>query len=500
MAVAERQPRTYGNWRKPQSAGLGQLGTLGTAILLVGFIAMIMTIMAAGIGPALAVAALFAAFLGTLVVRDRHGRSGLQRMGTALGSRHARATGTSLYRSGPLGRTPWGTFQLPGLAAASELTEWQDSYGRPFALLHVPATNHYTVVLATEPDGASLVDEEQVDSWVAHWGAWLNSLGSEPGVVSAAVTVETAPDSGARLRREVDGNLHPDAPALARAMLQEVVTAYPEGSASVRAWVSLTFTGTSKSGARRKDAPEMGRELASRLPALTHSLHATGAGAARPVGARDLCEVVRTAYDPDAARLIDAAHAAGEPPLLDWQNVGPGFAEAHHGHYHHENAVSVTWSMTSAPRGVVYSSVLSQLLAPHPDVDRKRVTLLYRPFDPARSARIAEQDKRNADFKTTTSQRPSARTLAAARSAAATAEEEARGANLVNFGLLVTATVTRPDRLPEAVAAVDNLSATARLMVRPVYGSQDSAFAAALPLGLVLPTHLKVPAEIRDSL
>jgi len=38
------------------------------------------------------------------------------------------------------------------------------------------------------------------------------------------------------------------------------------------------------------------------------------------------------------------------------------------------------------------------------------------------------------------------------------------------------------------------------VLLRPVYGSQGSAFAAALPIGLVLPRHLRVPAEIRESL
>ena len=52
----------------------------------------------------------------------------------------------------------------------------------------------------------------------------------------------------------------------------------------------------------------------------------------------------------------------------------------------------------------------------------------------------------------------------------------------------------------DARAAIDNLSATARLRVRLVHGSQDSAFAAALPLGLVLPKHLQVPAEVRGQL
>jgi hypothetical protein len=86
------------------------------------------------------------------------------------------------------------------------------------------------------------------------------------------------------------------------------------------------------------------------------------------------------------------------------------------------------------------------------------------------------------------------------RASEATAREEARGAGLVNFGMLVTATVTSTSQCADARAAVDNLAASARIMLRPVFGSQDSAFAAGLPLGLVLPAHLRVPAEIRESL
>lgn len=501
MAVSDaRSARTYGNWRKPASAGLGGLGSLGTGILLLGLIAVIVTMMLSGLVAAVGVFLALAVFLGALVLRDRHGKSGMQRIANRVGWMRARSTGAHLYRSGPLGRTSWGVFQLPGLVAASRLSEWRDSYGRPFALLHVPATGHYTVVFAAEPDGASLVDQDQVDSWVAHWGAWLASLGNEPGLAAASVTVETAPDSGTRLRREVERNVDPDAPAVAQAMLREVVEVYPEGSATVKAWVALTFSAVTRSNGRRRDADEMGRELASRLPGLGQGLHATGAGAARPVTAQELCEVVRVAYDPPAARLIDSARAAGEIPALTWNDVGPTAAQAGYDHYRHDGAWSVSWSMSAAPRGEVYSSVLSQLLAPHGDVDRKRVTLLYRPIDSARAARIVEQDKRDADFRTSTGARPTARALSEQRAANATAQEEARGAGLVNFGMVVTATVTGSDRLPEARAAIDNLSATARIQLRTVYGSQDSAFAAGLPLGLVLPRHLKVPAEIREAL
>ena len=295
------------------------------------------------------------------------------------------------------------------------------------------------------------------------------------------MTVESAPDTGIRLRREVGNNMMDGTPAIARAMLTEVVQTYPEGSALVSARVALTFKGTDRNGKRRKEE-DMGRELASRLPALTQSLNATGAGAARPVTAQELCETIRIAYDPASAVLIDEARSQGMAPEL------------------HDSAWSVTWQMTQAPRGEVFSSVLSQLVAPHADIDRKRVTLLYRPLDAATSARMVEADKRNASFRATTSNRPTARTMAEARAADRTAQEEARGAGLVNFGMVVTGTVMTAEQIPDMVAAIDNLGATARILLRPAYGSQDSAFVAALPLGVVLQSHLAVPAGLREAL
>lgn len=504
MATVEgtghRGPRTYGNWRRPSSPGLLGLGSLGTALLLGGLIVVVFTVMIAGLLEAVILGVVLGLALLAMVTKDVHGRNLLSRTGARAGWWSARRRGTNLYRSGPLGRALWGTYQLPGLAAPTRLSEHRDSYNRPFALLFTPATGDFSVVIGTEPDGAALVDQEQIDVWVADWGHWLANLGDEPGIEAASVTIETAPDSGTRLRREVGANLDPDAPEFARAMLAEAVHRYPAGSSTVKAYVAITFSAAARTGGRKRAAEEMGRELAARLPGLTAALQATGAGAAHPLSAQELCETVRIAYDPASALLIDEAHAAGETPELSWPDVGPSAAEASWSGYRHDGAFSVTWSMTVAPRGTVQSGVLARLLAPHRDIARKRVTLLYRPIDAAKAAAIVEADLRAAEFRSTSTAKPAARDILAVRAAAATASEEASGAGLVNFGMLVTATVLERDGLPDARAAVDNLSATARLRLRPVYGSQDSAFAAALPLGLVLPKHIRVPAELRNKL
>ncbi|MDJ0344236.1 hypothetical protein QMK19_28935 [Streptomyces sp. H10-C2] len=488
---------TYGNWRKPQTAGLGKLGLGGTLLLLGGMIVVVLTALASVVA-ALVLAVLLLMALAPLLVRDRHGRTALQRMAVRIGWRRSVSNGSHLYRSGPLGRTRYGTCQLPGLAAASTVMEASDAYNRPFALLTYPNTNHHVVVLTTDADGAGLVDQDQVDTWVAHWGQWLAGLAHEPGLVGASVSIEAAPDTGVRLRHEVESNLVEGAPALAAAMFAEVLESYPAGSAQISTRITLTYSGAARPGVPRRTANDMAVELGNRLPGLTSTLASTGAGPARPMTAVQLAEAVRVAYDPSVATLVEQARSTGGSGLT-WSDSGPIGAEETWEHYRHDSAHSVTWSMSEAPRGEVFSSVLTTLLRPHSDIARKRVTLLYRPHDPAAAAKIVERDRLDALFRAQAEPVSKARENAALRAAEQSAREEATGAGVLRFALLYTATATDAADLPLVAAATDTLSAPARIRLRPVVGSQASAFAAALPIGLVLPSHLSVPASVRDN-
>jgi hypothetical protein len=499
VANVSNAPRTYGNWRVPKPAGLGRLGFIGTIALLALLLLLVVIQVVAGLLPAMGVGILGGLVLLAMIVRDKHGLTVLQRIGPRIGYRTAARSRGRLYRSGPIGRASWGTYQLPGLLAATKLVEARDSWDRPFAILTWERLGHYAIVISCEPDGAGQVDQEQVDNWVAGWGNWLANLGHEDGIIGAAVTVETAPDTGYRLSTEVRHNLTPDAPDVARQMLAEVVESYPQGAAHVKAWVTITFSSQTRTG-QRASAEEMVLELATRLPNLTQGLASTGAGRAVPCTAQGLCEVIRVAYDPASAPVIDEARTMGQRTELHWSEVGPAAHQAFWDKYRHDGAWSVTWAMTVAPRGEVYESVLQPLLAPHKAIARKRVTILYKVLDPGVAARVVESDIRNSEFRVVSAKKPSARLQRDHMSAEASAQEEARGAGLVDFGMLVTATVTDPDRLPDAAAAIDRLSSQARLMLRPVFGSQDSAFATALPLGIVPESHLMVPDAIRGAL
>jgi len=489
-------PRTYGNWIRPRSPGLAGLGTLGTVILFVGAIVAIFCFMAGQFTAGLIVLAATAVLVGLGAWRDKHGMSVLERTAERTAWWRRRGAKHSAYRSGVVSRHPWGTCQLPGILAKTNLVETGDATKARFAIIEAPAQATYTVVLGCAPDGTQLVDSQDVDRMVAAWGQFLAVLTGEPGIAAVSVTVESVPDTGLKLRARIENEIAPGAAPFAADVMRQVAATRPLGASRLQAFVAITWNAATRKGGRKRAAAEMAKELASRVPALVTSLETTGAGVVHCCTAQELCEMVRVAYDPAVGTLMEEAAMTGQTPIIRWSDAGPVAATERWDSYQHDSGISTTWMMTGAPRGLVQSGVLAALLAPHPAIWRKRVTLLYRPIDPALAAVLVEADRRDAEFAATATVRPSARDLTRVTAARATATEEAGGAGLVNFGLLATATWRPGDEPRDVVAAMDTLSAMSRIQLRPCYGMQQTAFAVGLPLGMQLEKFLSVSAEI----
>ena len=488
---------TYGNWRLPARPGIGPLGVAGTAVLLGGLVVTLLTAMiswaAAG-----AVAVVVAAAVIPLAIRTPDGRSGLD-IAVARAAWTARLwSGRAVTVAGPLSAAPGGRYRLPGPLAATEVLEVLDAHGRPMGVVRDRRAGTYAVALECDPDGGALVDPEQADHWVAGWGAWLAGLAHEPGLLGAAVTVQTAPDDGSRLEASSLSQLDPAAPQVARNLISEVAAAYPAASSQVTTWVTLTFRPTPAARRTRRGGQTAGMlaDLAVRVPPLAAGLAAGGAGLAVPAAPGRIAAVVRAAFDPSAppAPELGEDGAAAWP---QWQDCGPGVAQESADAYFHEGVVSRTWVACEAPRGTVRSGVLHGLLEPSPRVPRKRVTLLYRPLAPASAARAVETDRRTAHFMAaSTAGLVNARASAAVRAAEQAAAEEAAGAGLTEFTLLVTVTASTAGELRTADAEVANLAASARLRLRVARGQQAGAFAVTLPAGLLPWLPGLVPARL----
>ncbi|MGW7514268.1 SCO6880 family protein [Streptomyces sp. NPDC054796] len=488
---------TYGNWRRPRRPGLGPLGLIGTVVVFGGIVLDLLVSMAS-LQATIVLVVLQAFFLMPLAARTQDGRNVYQLMALRIGWIRRKGKGSTTYVSGPLGRRSGGRFRPPGLLSRVKVEEGRDAYDQPFGVLHHRGRNLFTIVLGCEPDGGSLVDPDQVDTWVASWGHWLARLSNEPGLRGATVVVETAPDTGSRLANEVLPRIHPDAPPAARAVMEEVVEKYPSASSEMHTYIALTY---GIPGGQKRKPEDIINDLAIRIPGLLEGLQGAGGGPAAPLSAERIAEVVRVAYDPAVSGDVLDARAQHGGTGLEWDDAGPAATVETPSAYQHDSGVSRTWMLTIAPRGTVRANVLRGLLEAAPGTRRKRVALLYRPIDPATSARIVEADRRAAQFMATSKRgMVQARAANEMRATEQTAVEEATGAGLVEFSLMVTVTVDTDAELDDANATVRNLMAGARLQMRPADRMQAAAFSCTLPTGILPWEYTLVPRELKEAL
>lgn len=498
---SDEEPTRHGNFFVPRAAGVGSLGAVGSWLAGGGAILALLAVTFGGLWPMLTVLGTTGMLLALLLFRDKHGRNLAQRAGNRLAYRRAARAGTNQLRNGDLYPQSYGTYSLPGLAAQTTLTEYVDSWGQPFALIETPSTGTVATVWSADPPGSQLLDQRDINQMVANLGGWLDGHTQEDRLIAASITVETRGDSGNRLRAAVEPRRAIHAPGVAVAAVSDSLRRMSVGGAQIRGFATATFTTEPQDGGRPATPAEMAAELAPRLPLIGDALRTTGAGVVRPTTAQELCETIRSAYDQDAAAIIDAARATGHPILMSWQDSGPAAHHARWREYQHDDGYSITWVMSRPPKGQITSAALARLLAPLPGMV-KRVTLHYRPWDLGEAAERVESDVHNAAWAVNnpTRGRPSAQARKQLDRAERTADEEAEGAGLHNFTIVVTATVTDPAKLRDARAVITSLSKGARLLMREAHGGHDSAFLFGLPLGLVPGKHAATPRMLQERM
>lgn len=501
--MSNNNPVLYGNWIKPELKGVMGLSGAATLALVVTGVGMFFGLMLGGLRAAVVIALLGGLAIAPLMFKSpKTGRTVWESLGLRLAKRRANSQGASVLFQGPSGITQDGQARLPGVLAASEMIEAVDSYGEPFGLIYLPSSGHYTVVVEGAAPGFALVDQDQIDQTVAYYGAFLAVMGQNyPDVAGAQVSIETAPDPGVRLsnmlrnqRKDIGQEL-----SYSDQIMQEIEENYPHGQAQVTSRVSLTFRARMFAGAPRRDKDEMISRVGNALPAIRSDLAHAGLGQfSAAMTAADITDAARIAFDPSVAHDVEQARSEGGTGLT-WEEAGPLFADDRHPDwYRHDRAWSTSWEMLKAPQSAVQSDILARLLAPHPDIARKRVTLLYRFLSTEAAQRQTDEQVKNAQFVLNNNKQASYRDVVRRQHAEQTARDEAAGAGMVRFGMIVTATVADHKDLPRAQETVRQLSAGAKLTLRPATWTQASTFLAGLPLGVILPEHVSLPAEWKD--
>ena len=416
-------------------------------------------------------------------------------------------SGRNVLRAGPLSHAPGGRTRLPGVGAGTEMWWGIDKYGRRFGMIRMHETGQYTAVLRCSPRGVAGMEQDVVNMMVAQWGNFLKRVG-EPGDVAAVVTVvETIPETGARLRAEMARITHGDAPAAAREFIKQAGAGRAADRSGYQVHVRMAITWNARTENKRKDPMVMVADLANRLPELC-SLLAGCQVVAEPMSDYEISATVRRCYDPRVAvetGVEELVRHRGNPPegeFIDWVDAGPLDADAlpDRQTYVHDGAFSRTWVMTGPPSGFFSEAVLMPLLAGRSDVPRKRIALIHRPLPPAEAAESVHADVLSARAEVTTT-----RALASASAelkVAATNQargEQAMGAGVTDYGLMVTVTAGALRELDDASDLAKEMGTAAQLKLRPAWNQQPAAFLAALGVGVLLPDHATVSKTLKGE-
>lgn len=487
-APAASQRRTYGGWSRPRSEGMFGLAWEATVLGFVFVVIAMVTAVFASFTAALVVAAIQAIVWAPLAFRV-NGRTGYERALVMAQWLRTWARKENLYRSGTFSK--FGSATLPGLLALSRLYEGIDSDQYRFGMVHMPKHSLYTVLLRVWPSGAENVDQVVIDQWVAAWGGFVASLGGASDIVAITPVLSTVPETGHRLAGEVAELTREDAPEMARAMMSELAATLPSHTVQLDAWCSITFRATTAE--RRREPAEQAVEIGRRLPGIVAALAQAGVRT-RPMTAAEVTATVRRSFDPAAEADLETAAASSDGHGLGWEDAGPIYYHERVGRLEHDGVVSTTWEMDYAPSGTVDERVLQRLLAPTPDLPRKRVALVLRPHAAADAANIVDDDFKNALVAQQSGQGVvSAHAMLRVGATEQAREEQARGHGVSRFGVLVTVTVPAGTDLPRIDALTGDLSDQARLRIRRAYYYQAAAFAGSLGVGVLLPQMATLP-------
>ncbi|QXJ25896.1 hypothetical protein AGRA3207_007464 [Actinomadura graeca] len=365
-------------------------------------------------------------------------------------------------------------WDLPGVLAPCTLVAVHEpGHPAPVGVVWNQHSGHMSATVLLSPAGALLADMATIDNQVSSWGDLLSSLADDDSIHHAAVTIELVPHAGVQLADHLATRIAPGAPHLARQVLGELVAAAPRSACQLRARLTLTLD---TAAARHRTAARAAADVVRTLGGLPIS--AAGADVLRRATPADLVRAVRTAFDPAAEDAPPGAWNTG------WADAGPITAEDHLDHYHHDGAYSQSWALLAAPRQRVAHDVLFPLCKPGRFT--RRVTLMYQTLGRDEAGAVLEREANVAaarDYARRKSQRdPTARENADRDRALRAAQQEARGAGLVQFALYVTTTTARQRDLDEARQEVQRAAGDCRLKLRLARGGQAACFAAGLPI------------------
>jgi hypothetical protein len=498
-AADEIQERTYGGWRRQRGLGLfGLTGpeTVAVVVPLLGVVYGFGWIRSLFI-PALVWLGLSVAGVSRLdgvplwVVAHRE----LVLLISQLTHR-GRFVSPLLTQNGDPGADPLPGFLAPTTThQISPTSDPVDDYG----VVWNSATRTATVTWTAHSPSPYLCDPTELDVWVTAWHQFLAGLGMVEQIKHATITVVTATEPGSAVVANLTPRLDPDAPDLARDVINQLVSREDQGTTTAQTLVSITFATDYGPAYYTQDRDLRLAEVNNQVAAIERDLRACGLSSLKIATSAELAGLLRGAVTPELRAEIADQLRAGDPAQLVWPYCGPTMSESRRDYYLHDSAITLGWVLGEAPRSTVTATVLHDIL--RPGRFPKRVSLVWTPTPQFKAADILESERTKSRTRHLLRNRSgadeTARDVTDREAADEAAMAEARGSGLGDFTIVATETIQLPSYVDErseefdvlvrqACSEMETRARSSRLILRRATGFHDIALWTGVGAGVTV--------------
>ncbi|HEX4816076.1 MAG TPA: SCO6880 family protein [Nonomuraea sp.] len=344
-----------------------------------------------------------------------------------------------------------------------------------------------SAVMSVNGESFALLDPSEQERRAGAWGALLAGLARDGSPVTRVQWVARAvPDTGQALRHFWER-------AATRGGAAAASYEQLQAGAGAQGWRTETYLtvvvdarrARSRGRAPRDQPPPGTQRLMRELAAVEARLAQCGLHIGGWLPPRGLAKVLRESYAMGSQRVLDGRGAEGSGPGVDPALAGPMAARDSWSTYRTDDAWHATYWIHEWPRLSVGSDFLGPLLSG--GGARRTLSLIAEPVDSrhaarqiaaARTAEVANQAMRDRVGQLTTE-----RNRAEAADVERREHEIAAGHADYRFIGLLTVSAESPAALDEACAQAEVTAHACYLEILRLYGEQDEAFAAALPIG-----------------
>lgn len=498
--AAQCEPRTYGGWR--QSRGLGLFGMTGPETTLIG-IHLFLVIGALGWGRQALVPVAVSSVVAVGLVARVDGYAVWTHIWREAAWHTRRPRGRGEWVSPLVRFQPGNPETLPGPLAATQMYEVAVPGHADYGAIYNTRTQEITVSFIGHAQTIGLADGEEVDIWVANWGAFLASLPDVPQISFVAVTVATATDPSPTVRRSLDEMRAANPPELAGRIMDDIADHFGAGTQRTRTTISVTFDPRWADAGWSRDPEVAIPEMHGHVLSIQAGLRQCGLTSLRPATASELAAEVRAAFSPGlAGDAYEAVNTEAGRAALRWDLAGPTTAAEQRTHYAHDNARTVAWGLVMPPRETVTATILAKIL--RPGRFTKRITLWWHPLPAVKAQRLLEGQRFFADVKRRLAEghqaHETARDLHDRSITDEAARHEAEGAGYGTFTLVAAVTIPTGDGLSveaerqllkQAELDVTNGAAGSRLTLRRLDAAHGIGLMATLPAGINIASSLQ---------